>query len=160
MSAVHVRGWSRRVWCVVGCLIASGCGILDAGSDGAEDDLRRAQDRWVRAAMADYDLVMTRNCFCVPVGPVMVRVRDGERVETRILVDDAEGPLAPNLVAFYPTVEGLFDVISEALEDGVYELQVTYHPTLGYPTDLWVDRSPSIADEEFGYEVALVSPEG
>jgi hypothetical protein len=103
---------------------------------------------------------MTRNCFCVPVGPVLVRVRDGERVETLIAVDDAEGPLPLNLVPFYPTVDGLFEVISEALDDGVYELRVTYHPTLGYPTDLWVNRSPSIADEEFGYDVALVSPEG
>ena len=156
------RAWrhaARRLWLVAGCLIASSCGILDAGADGADDDLRRARARWARAALADYDLVMSRRCFCIDVGPVMVSVRSGVRVETRVLVDDAEGPLAPNLVPFYPTVDELFAVIEQALDDGVHELRVTYHPSLGYPTDVWVDRSPAIADEEFGYDVALVVPE-
>ena len=110
--------------------------------------------------MDDYDIVVSRSCFCVAVGPVLVKVRNGVRVETLVVVDDAEGPLAPNLVAFYPTIDELFQVIEEALGDGVHELRVTYHPSLGYPTDLWVDRSPAIADEEFGYRVALVLPEG
>jgi hypothetical protein len=148
------------VWVLVGCLVASSCGILDAGSEGADEDLRRARARWARAAIEDYDLVMSRICFCIPVGPVLVSVRGGERVATSVVVDDAEGPLAPNLVPFYPTVDELFDVVADALEAGVYELRVTYHPNVGYPTEVWVDRSPSIADEEFGYEVGLVFPEG
>lgn len=146
--------------CLAACLVASGCGILDAGPQGAEDDLRRAQARWVRAAIDDYDIVVSRMCFCLEVGPVLVRVRNGVRVETVVVVDDAEGPLAPNLIAFYPTIDELFGLIQEAVRDGVHELRVTYHPSLGFPTDLWVDRSPSIADEEFGYQVGLVVPEG
>lgn len=149
-----------RVSWLAACLVASSCGIVDTTSDGAAADLRRAQERWDHAGLADYDLTLSRRCFCLEVGPVLVEVRDGVRAATFLLVDDAEGPLAPQLVPFYPTVDELFGLIEQAIADGVHELRVTYHPTLGYPTDLWVDRSPAVADEEFGYEVALLIPNG
>lgn len=136
-------------------LTAVGCGIVDSGDARAESELTTAREQWARAGVVDYDLAMTRQCFCAFIEPVTVRVRGGVLIEVVTASGDAEMPVPPQIVSVYPTVEGLFALIDEALADEVHEIRVTYHPTLGYPTQLWVDRSPQISDEEFGYEVML-----
>ena len=136
----------------------AGCGLLEPTGDGASDDLARARARWEAAALDDYDLRMARLCFCAFVGEVRVEVRGG--VRTAVVVED-EGPGQPleaTLVPYYPTVEGLFDLVEQALDDEVAELRVTYHPDLGYPMELWVDTSRAVADEEYGYDVLLAVP--
>lgn len=135
-----------------------GCGIIDPGDDGAERELRQARALWAAAAIDDYDLRQRRRCFCVDPGLVRVEVRDGIRVATVLVDDDGSSPLHPQHVADYPTVDELFGLVARAIEGDVDELRVTYHPVLGYPVDVWVDRSFAIADEEFGYATELVAP--
>jgi hypothetical protein len=51
------------------------------------------------------------------------------------------------------TVEQVFDVIEEAYRERAEEVQVTYHPTLGYPTDLFIDYVEEVADDERGVQI-------
>jgi hypothetical protein len=106
----------------------------------------------------DYDLRLERVCFCLPVGVVTVEVRNGVRTDSWVDGEGGREPLDGDLVAWYPTVDELFDLVDDAIVQRAAELRVTYHPVLGYPVDLWVDRSTRIADEEFGYEATLGAP--
>ena len=148
---------SVRILIMLGSTLwMAGCGILDAGDGDAFDDLRRARDAWSRAGTVDYDLAMRRLCFCWTPIDVTVVVRDGERVAVLYAPDGAPAPVPQEIVEYYPTIDGLFDIVEEALTTDADEVRVTYHPDLGYPVDLWIDQSRSIADEELGFEVELI----
>jgi hypothetical protein len=133
----------------------TGCGILEAGSSDAVEDLQRARAAWEAAAIEDYDLTMRRLCFCWTPIDVTVVVRGGERVS---VLYESEGTLAPvpaEITEYYPTVDELFERIDRALREDADEVRVSYHPGFGYPVDLWIDQSRAIADEEEGFEVEL-----
>jgi hypothetical protein len=81
--------------------------------------------------MDDYRFVLTRDCFCLGRGPVVVTVRDGRVAETR---DPQTGqPVSTDQAIGVMTIDELFDRIAEAQANGEYT-DVEYHPTLGYPT--------------------------
>ena len=64
---------------------------------------------------------------------------------------DAEG---------YPAVDELFAQIAEAIAEDAYLIRVSYDPALGYPTEVYVDRSPQIADEELSLSASELVPAG
>lgn len=139
----------------VAAALLAGCGVLDAEPDAAALDLAQARQLWASAGIDDYDLIVERVCFCLYLGPVRVEVRNGRRVAT---VPVSGPPPETSAIGEYPTVEGLFDVVAEAMERPADELRVTYHPVLGYPVDLWIDPRRAVDDDELGYRVDLVAP--
>jgi hypothetical protein len=113
-------------------LALSGCArpfLLPRDEEGEVSAQRR---RWEAQNLDDYRFNLSRTCFCVPLGAVVVEVRD-DRV---VAVKDARtgnpvtGPEAQGI----PTIDQLFDYIAEAADEGTY-LDVRYHSTLGYPTE-------------------------
>jgi hypothetical protein len=50
-------------------------------------------------------------------------------------------------------VDGLFDVLRDAMNEGAHEIRVTYNPANGVPIDFWIDYSENTADEELGFIV-------
>lgn len=148
----------RRLWPVALAVVASACGILSPGDDGAEDELRRARALWASAGLEDYDLRVQRYCFCPLRGPVRIEVRDGVRVAVLEETEDGLESLAPAEEAWFPGVAQLFDLVEDAIGDGVAELRVTYHPVLGLPVDLYIDQSRNVADEEIRYRAELLAP--
>lgn len=138
-------------------LTVAGCGILEPGGSRASLDLARARALWASADLDDYDLRVERRCYCPSEGVVRVLVRSGERVATVIETTDDALPAQPAATE-HPTVEELFALVAEAIDAGAAEIRVTYHAVLGYPVELWIDRSVNVADEEVGYTAELVAP--
>lgn len=138
-------------------LMTAGCGILEPGASGALQDLARAQSLWVAADLSDYDLKVERSCYCPVEGWVRVQVRNGERIATVIETSGDELPAQP-AATDHPTVEELFALVADAIDAGAAEVRVTYHAVLGYPVELWIDRSVNVSDEEVGYRAELVAP--
>ena len=50
-------------------------------------------------------------------------------------------------------MDELFDLLSDAITRRAVQIDVKYHPQLGYPTEFYIDYSTNISDEEFGYHV-------
>lgn len=138
-------------------LAVAGCGILEPGASRAGLDLARAQALWVSADLDDYDLRVERRCYCPAEGVVRVQVRSGVRVATVTEPGDDGLPAQPAATE-HPTVEELFALVAEAIDAEAAEIRVTYHAVLGYPVELWIDRSVNVADEEVGYTAELVAP--
>jgi hypothetical protein len=113
-------------------LALSGCAhpfLLPRDENG---DVAAQRRRWDSQNLDDYRFHFARTCFCVPMGVVVVEVRDDQVVA----VKDAQtgspvtGPEAQGI----PTIEQLFDEIAEAASEGTY-LDVQYHSSQGYPTE-------------------------
>ena len=133
-------------------LVASGCSVFGAGR-GGNPDLAAARARWSASGLRAYTMTQSRSCFCPrdATGPFRVAVRDG--AVTQVTLDGKPVPTDRAL-----TVEDLFDLLADAYARGADEVRVTYHASLGYPTELWVDYEQRIADEETGYAITALAP--
>ncbi len=122
---------------------ALGCG------DGVSPELGSfdaSLQLWQDAGPADYRYTFQRLCFCIDIRAVEIEVRAGAIVSVTVIETNEQ--LAASEFSRFETVEGLFAVVRDAMERPAEVLEVTYHPTLGYPTQINVDYSLNIADEE------------
>lgn len=119
--------------------------------------LHEAKSRWAEAKLDDYRFRFERSCLCAERGPLVVTVEDGKVVEVKnektgalIVPEDYErhGLL---------TVDELFSVLERAATEA-QSWWATYEPVLGYPTEIFLDWSRTVADDEIGYRLQLLVP--
>ncbi|MEA5551458.1 DUF6174 domain-containing protein [Anabaena cylindrica UHCC 0172] len=110
--------------------------------------LRKNRQLWKQQKISKYRYQLTRSCFCTPEarGPVIVQVRNG--VTTSVISVATGQPVDQELFKQYNTVPKLFSVIQDAIARKADSLTVKYDPKLGYPTQINVDYSQQMADEE------------
>lgn len=154
---------SRRLTTTLALLIGAGISAACATAEPTPEietptiatgdtALDGAMKRWAASRPASYEFTVSQQCFCPPEirNPVVVTVR-GDSIVSRTYVgtgaplDTARAPMAL-------TVDGLFAKIRDARARSAAAINVTYHATLGYPTQLWIDYSAAMADEEVGFE--------
>ncbi|HET9332702.1 MAG TPA: DUF6174 domain-containing protein [Gemmatimonadota bacterium] len=116
-------------------------------------ELRVRRERWAGQRILDYQLTLSRSCFCSPEGAglVVLTVLEGEPAEWQYFLSG--DPIAPEWRAFFPTVEGLFDFVEDAIDRGAESIEVRYDEDLGLPTTIRVDYRLAAVDEEIAYEV-------
>ncbi len=116
----------------------------------AELGLQSARELWRQAAIQDYSVTVERRCFCSGASqPVIVQVSGGTVVST---TDAQTGdPIDISTVGPYPSVEGMFAILQDAVDRNANDIIATYHIDLGYPLELQIDFSRDTKDEELGY---------
>jgi uncharacterized protein DUF6174 len=153
-----LRHLSRAVF-GLSLLLALGLGLAGC-TTGPTDDLDRERERleqaraqWRSQNILDYRYTFRRSCFCGPDvrDPAQVTVRGGQIVSVQSVATGAA--LDPE---FYYTIEGLFDVLADAIDQDAATLSATYDSGLGYPTSAFIDYSEMIADEEQGFETSAL----
>jgi len=138
---------------VIACAL-TGCG------DGFGPEIHRLLDaraRWEGAALRSYRFHYDRTCFCLPAanGPAVVTVRDG--VVTNVELLQSSETIGEPILAEFPTIEDLFDLIATAIDGGWDKLEVEYDEALGFPTTLAVDPSTTTADDEAWYNLSALT---
>ena len=109
-----------------------------------------------------YTLRLGCNCLLEVTQPVVIEVRNGK--VTSMVAANSGKPVNPEYFKNYNSIPKLFDVVQDAicasLRDATrtqqrfaiakkaHSLSVTYHPTLGYPTQINIDYDQQMADEE------------
>ena len=161
-TIVPIRGGTRypTVAALGIALLVVGCS--DSNGQGPEAEIRRdlienASD-WEELGISDYTFTFTRSCFC-PVElfrPAEVVVRGGV-IQSVTYLDDGE-PVDPGYLPSYQTIDELFEMIADAVEQDAVMVDVTYDPDLHYPTDGYIDISEQIADEEQGFTATDLVP--
>ncbi len=133
-------------------------GALTACSDQGPElpgllELERNARLWSRTRPANYEYAVERLCFCGTEarGPVHVSV-EANQVLDRTYVGTGN-PVPATLAPLFPDVDGLFDLLREAILEGAHEIRVTYDPGTGVPVDFWIDYRANVADEELGMRV-------
>lgn len=139
---------------VLGALaFASGCGDLGPGLDGLAGEVDRQRQIWEAHAPDAYVVELERLCFCGEAarGPVRVTIQGGG-VVSRVYV--ASGDTVPQEFSdLFPPVDGLFDILQEAVDRPAANVDVTWDPIWGSPATFFIDYSVNIADEELGFRV-------
>ncbi|HJU87581.1 MAG TPA: DUF6174 domain-containing protein [Gemmatimonadota bacterium] len=121
-------------------------------------EIAAQRGKWAAQRIDDYQLTFSRTCFCAPEGAglVVLTVRAGEPVEWLYFLSG--DPVAPEWRAVFPTVDGLFDFLDDAVDRGAEGIDVAFDPDFGLPTTVRVDYRLAAADEEIGYDVEKLVP--
>jgi hypothetical protein len=144
-------------------LLAMAFLLAPACSDqGPQDELlgyvQNARARWrsVRPDRYSYDLY--RICECTPemAGPVSVTAQGSGAVAWRY--DDGT-EVGAALRPFFPSVDGLLDLIEDAIREGAFEVTVQYDQVTGVPVEFRIDYEQLVFDEEASYRVERMPTE-
>ena len=119
---------------------------------------RQAEGRalWESQGITSYRFTVSRNCFCLIRGPVVIEVRDGKVVS---IIDqetgqpEVDGFALSEIYAEAATIDLLFELIERAEAEGAALVRVSFDDTYGYPTEIYIDESEMMADEEIGYTI-------
>ena len=116
-------------------------------------ELDQNRKKWMSKMVSNYQFNFQWICFCAlkSMEPVNITVREN-RIDSAAFVE-GDAPVAIEDFKRYRTIEGLFDLLQEAINRNAHSILVDYHPELGYPIDGWIDYEEAIADEELGFEI-------
>lgn len=135
-------------------LLTLNCSLF--GPDGPQEErqsfLRHARDQWAANGPASYEYTLAFTCGeCPPEWTHLLRIRV-EAGEVVSVFDLSTGtPVDPSERSL--TIDQLFEVIQNAVQEDVYRLAVKYHPDLGYPVSIAIDSDSRVVDDEVGYSI-------
>jgi len=112
----------------------------DITSGKALQDFKQAREKWLAQGVSSYKVKVRRSCFCASPFAATMTVRDGK--VKNVSAKPWYGPR---------TIPGMFRIVGQAIKNKVAVLDVTYHPTLGFPRTTWIDYIAMAADDEIGY---------
>ena len=144
-----------RIWLAFAMLAAA---LSLAACSGPYSDLQRElrqnEQKWTSQKTRDYSYTLRIGCFCPPeiTSPVLVEVRGGTTKSVSYVSDGREA--TNELFRKADTIEELFSVIRESIDQKVDKLTVEYDPSLGYPTEISIDPIETAIDEERAYTVS------
>ncbi|MEB3182688.1 MAG: DUF6174 domain-containing protein [Nostocaceae cyanobacterium] len=127
-------------------------------TDSNTAQLQSNQQLWNQQNISSYRYTLQRNCFCIEEArqPVEVVVKDGKTISVTAV--NSGKPVNPELFKDYNSIPKLFAVIQDAINRKAASLDVKYHPTLGYPTQINIDYDTQMADEELYLTVENLQP--
>ncbi len=131
--------------------------MLAACSAGGSE-LSRNQEKWQDANITHYRFQLSIGCFCAfrDQMPLTVEVRDGQivylaAVDGTLVLDTDQNY---EFYAPHATIDLLFAELDAAVKDGADSVTVTYDATYGFPTEIAIDFSQEMADEEMYYSIS------
>lgn len=140
--------------------LVTGCSLLGIGNT-QRDDLENHRRMWQERGPANYQYDLRVGCFC-PTWPyparIVVRadsvhaVLEPETGDTLRSPQSGE-PALTELPDTYRPIGGLFDIVDRALDEDYHRLSVRYNDTIGYPTEIDLEKSENATDDEVHYEV-------
>jgi hypothetical protein len=124
-----------------------------------QQQLNQNRELWDSQGWQDYRMEFQWSCFCVIeyVSPVVVTVSGGDNIDAVVFAENGQ-PVGELISDGYETVDGLFDLIQDAIDRNAFSISVEYHPELGYPISASIDYDQMMADEERGFVVTSVVP--
>ena len=139
-------------WAVV-AMAALSVGACDHGTAPVLE-LAAGLARWDDQRPAAYRFTLQHSCYCLDEStrPVIVEVEGDAVVAVRYAVT---GERVPDGVAGrFPSIDGLFQVVAQAIDRDADQLSVAYHPRYGYPRRIVIDYETRAADDEHQYVVS------
>jgi len=149
---------SRRRW-----LVAAAISCYAACSFADVEGLAEARTRWSLAAISQYEYGYNKYCDCHPETPpeTFVSVDLNSVVDVRHKLVDSPRivPADPGNFYLYWTIEDLFSLV-EAAADRDAIVRVQFHPSLGYPTSIYIDYNVELIGDEVDVKVTSFSATG
>ena len=158
MTSSIPRAINRLLLCTALISITASCTALGLeGATSGRAQLVRHRDRWVRQQVVDYRFTYDVTCLCEATDdPIEIEVR-GSLLASAAYAD-TDQPVPGSLQASLPTIDDLFTMIEQAIDQRVHLIEVSYHPTMGYPTRISIDNSFNVAADEVVHVVRELVP--
>lgn len=149
-------------------LLFQGCDTGGGGGGGKHAALLAEVEQnrrlWASAGIDHYQVTSRQICFCLP-SQLLTEVKDGQVVQVVQLPEVVDGSEGWNRIR---TVDDAFAVIEEFVErsrsstglDETGEINVTFHPQLGYPVSVSMDWILGAVDDEVTYQFSDLIPLG
>lgn len=134
-------------------LYAVGCKDQPTGS--APTTLTEAKERWASSGITNYELDRRVICYCIGAEDT-VRCKV-ERDSAVSIINLRTGEPVDIKSRTPATVQDLFDIVERA-RNKAQTLNVTYDATYGYPREITIDWSHTIADDEIFYHTIRLQP--
>ena len=109
-------------------------------------ELDEGRERWMENAPSHYRYVQDEWAFADSVGPVRIEVLDGEIVSAVIVETEKPAPESRAL-----TIEDLFDMVQDEIDQDPDDLDVEYDGDRGVPATVDVDPIRNAMDDEHGF---------
>lgn len=137
-------------------LACVGCRNLDTTQDDLRKDIASHRTRWDdhRPAAYVYELRRTCTCSAEATGPARIRVRGTEVVERTYTESGA--PVLAGAVGLFPSVDGLFDLLEDALEREAWQVQIAWDAESGAPLDFYIDYDGRYIEDDLGVRIVAV----
>ena len=131
--------------------------MLAACSAGGSE-LSRNQQKWQDANITHYNFELNISCFCAfrDQMPLTVEVQDNQIVHMAAVDGTLVLDTDQNYEFYAPhaTIDLLFDELEAAYNESADSVTVTYDATYGFPTEIAIDFSQEMADEEMYYSIS------
>lgn len=111
-----------------------------------QNELDDGRELWNENAPSHYRYVQDEWAFADSVGPVRIEVQDGEIVSAVIVETGEPAPDAREL-----TIEDLFDMVQDEIDQKPDDITVEYDAELGFPASVDVDPIENAMDDEHGF---------
>jgi len=142
----------------VGLLAALG-GCSNPIGPSAEGELQMAKAQWDQIGMTSYTFELRRACYCGYADAgyrVRVVVANGTAIDA--YNTDLEATLTPAHLATMPTIEGLFTIIRNAIDQSADRIRVRYDAQTGVPLSINIDYRRNAIDDELSIAVYSLDP--
>jgi len=108
---------------------------------------------WASQNLATYDFDYKRECRCLPEiqRPKFISVVDNAIASA--LYSDDQSEVSANMISGCPTIDGLFEIIQDAITDENDEIVVTYNTPFGYPETIYLNPDKDIDDDEITLKI-------
>ena len=108
---------------------------------------------WQQARLGDYTYEYNVLCECSDNfgQPIKVTVTNGE-IESVVYAESGDPPvvvLTHRGAPRYHTIDRLFDMIQDAINDEADQITVSYDSEFGYPTNIEIDSNVNATDDEY-----------
>lgn len=130
--------------------LATAVGVACSDMGGVSTRLQAHRMAWEALDVRSYDYTLDISCECLSAvtSPVRLQVRAG--VITSLSYVYSGEPVAEEYRRFFPTIDGLFGVLQDALEYGADSISVEYDSVLHFPRTVFIDYDrPSVDDEKW-----------
>jgi hypothetical protein len=131
------------------CLIvALATGCMDSGGPSStQEALDLNLMYFTRVARPQYSFTWQQSCFCGTdmTKPIRITVTGADITRAAYVAD--QQPVSASVRASLRTIEGVFDLIQQRLDQHADEVTVTYDAAY-YPASVFIDISKQTADEE------------
>lgn len=122
--------------------------------------LAQAESRWAARGFSDYSVEMRRSCFCAPETTEWTRLDVVGGTLVRATVLGSGVVIEDSRLQAWRTVEQVFEEIRAANRSGEWlaDLEASYDPVLGFPTEVSFVSKPDILDAGLLYSLRNARP--
>lgn len=157
---------SAAIVAVIGLFGCSQPSTPEAAPDAPEKsasgsgETTKPRAAWRSQGPDNYSFVLHSRCGERSlIGRFAVSVRHGRVDDVSGLDQLSRASVRSGGASDVPTLDDLIELVRQARADNAYKVVVRFHPQIGYPRRVYIDRHADVIDEEECYRVTGFSAE-